>query len=352
MTPRERFLAACNRESVDATPVWFMRQAGRYLREYKEIKGNRPVLEICKIPEICEKITILPLTELDVDAAVMFADIMLPLEGMGVQLHIEEDVGPIIHNKIERLSDAEVLKEFLAKEHIPYVLETIKRVKERLKESKKALIGFSGAPFTLASYMIEGRPSRDFVSTKKMMYGDKETWKLLMTKLSTMVSDYLASQIESGVDSVQLFDSWVGTLSARDYLEYVAPYTNVIFKRLRSEYGSTPTIHFGTGTSHLLRTMKDKVGGDVFSVDWRIPLRQALQILGRDNAIQGNLEPSVLTVDPRMRDFIASRVSEILEEGRDAEGHIFNLGHGVLRETPVENAKYVVNYVHENSKRG
>lgn len=347
MTPRKRFLAAARGESVDRTPVWFMRQAGRYLPEYRELHVKYSILDICKMPELCKEVTLMPVKQLGVDSAVMFADIMLPLEGMGVKFHLIENLGPVILEKVRDISVAEGLKDFEAKRDVPFVLEGIKIVKEGLAETDTALVGFSGAPFTIASYLIEGQPSRDYANTKNLMYNDKETWNVLMKKLSEMVSDYLSAQIKAGADAVQLFDSWVGALSISDYAEFVAPYTRSIFSRLSHDYPDVPKIHFGTNTFHLLSTMKETVGGDVFSIDWRTPISSASKILGKKVPIQGNLEPAVLL--SKDREFISKRTQEVLDEANELDGHIFNLGHGVMRETPPENAKFVVDYVHEKT---
>ncbi len=347
MKPKERFLAACNAEDVDFTPVWFMRQAGRYLPGYKQVRAKFTVLEIAKTPSACEEVTMMPVKELGVDAAVMFADIMLPLEGMGVAFRIEENVGPIISNPIQNMQGVEKLREFDPKLHVPYVLEAIKRIRTKLDTTGHALVGFSGAPFTIASYMIEGAPSRDFTKTKRLMFDEPETFALLMSKLGDMISKYLSAQINAGVDAVQLFDSWVGALAVGDYQEYVLPYVKQIFDYVSKEHPDTPTIHFGTNTTHLLQAMK-KAGGDVFSIDWRTPISYAREVLGNGTAIQGNLEPAVLLSGDR-EGFIAKRTQAVLDDNAGHRGHIFNLGHGILRETPVENAKFVVDYVHRNS---
>lgn len=329
-----------------------MRQAGRYLPGYKEVRKAYSVLEVCKTPRVCGEVTLMPVRELGVDAAVMFADIMLPLEGMGVEFRIEENVGPIIANPIGNVDETLKLKSFDPDLHVPFMLEAIRDVASTLKDtSKSALIGFSGAPFTIASYLIEGQPSRDFTKTKRMMYGDQEAWKLLMTKLVEMISDYLCAQIRAGVDAVQLFDSWVGTLSSADYEVYVAPFVRQIFERVHREHPETPKIHFGTNTLHLLKAMKEKVGGaEVFSIDWRTPIRKAREILGEGIAIQGNLEPAVLLLsDRREEGFIARRIQSVLDDNAGARGYVFNLGHGILRDTPVENAKFAVEYVHKHT---
>jgi uroporphyrinogen decarboxylase len=332
------------------TPVWFMRQAGRYLPRYREIRKKYSVIDVCKTPSLCEQVTLMPVEELGVDAAIMFADIMLPLEGMGVNFKIEENIGPVISAPISGREGVEKLEKFDATKHVPYVLEAITRVRSKLDKTDHALIGFSGAPFTIASYLIEGRPSRDFVKTKKLMFEDPESWKLLMSILSEMVSDYLLAQIRAGVDAVQLFDSWVGALSASDYEKYVAPFVKRIFDKLKDEFPGVPKIHFATNTHHMLRIMKEKAGGDVFGIDWRTPIRFAREVLGDNTAIQGNLDPAVLL--PRDNNgFLAKKVQEVLDENGESPGYIFNLGHGMLADTPPENVKFVVEYVHHQNLR-
>jgi uroporphyrinogen decarboxylase len=326
-----------------------MRQAGRYLPGYKEIRKKYSVIEVCKTPAVCEQVTLMPVDELGVDAAIMFADIMLPLEGMGVNFRIEENVGPIISAPISGLEDVKKLQPFDAKTHVPYVLEAIARVKTKLGITDHALIGFSGAPFTLASYLIEGRPSRDFAKTKKLMFENPEAWKLLMSILSEMVVDYLRVQIRAGVDAVQLFDSWVGALSAADYEESVAPFVRKIFSELQTDFPEIPKIHFGTNTFHMLKVMKEKAGGNVFGIDWRIPIHLAREILGDKIAIQGNLDPATL-LPKNDRWFLARRIQDVLDDNDGARGFIFNLGHGMLSDTPPENVQFAVQYVHQNSK--
>jgi uroporphyrinogen decarboxylase len=333
---------------VDCTPVWFMRQAGRYLSGYREIRKKYSVLEIAKTPSACAEVTLMPLRELGVDAAVMFADIMLPLEGMGVNFRIEENLGPVISNPIVSSQDVEHLRKFDSLRDVPYVLEAIRKIKSKLVETDHALVGFSGAPFTIASYLIEGQPSRDFTKTKKLMFNEREAWSLLMSKLSEMISDYLIAQINAGVDAVQLFDSWIGALSANDYEKFVSPFVRGIFDRVQKEHPNIPKIHFGTNTYHLLRSMKECAGGDVFSIDWRTPISKAREMLGPKVAIQGNLEPAVLLSSDR-EGFISKRTQEVLDDNNGSRGHVFNLGHGILRETPPENAKFVVDYVHRKT---
>lgn len=321
-----------------------MRQAGRYLPQYRKIREKHDVMSICKDPDLCSQVTTLPVDVLGVDAAIMFADIMLPLEGLGVEFEIKEGVGPIIQKPIRDLQTARFLSDLDPKNDVPFVLEAIKETKKRLG-GRVPLIGFCGAPFTLASYMIEGRPSRDFVNTKTLMYRDPKTWQLLMHALSTGMSLYLQAQIRAGVDAVQLFDSWVGCLSLQDYREYVLPYSRRIMKDL--EGTGVPRIHFGTGTSNFLGEMKE-AGGDVFSIDWRIPIDVAWQRLGTDVAIQGNLDPTVLMADQTL---IESQAATILKRVGGRPGHIFNLGHGMLPEVPTEKVVELVKFVHESTKR-
>lgn len=335
----DRFLKACRREEVDATPVWFMRQAGRFLTEYRKIREKHDIISICKNPELCAEVTTLPVKALGVDAAIMFADIMLPLEGMSVQFKIEENIGPIIKEPVRSRGRAESLTEFNAESAVPFTLDAIGLVKKKL-DGLVPLIGFCGGPFTLASYLIEGRPTRDFINTKSLMYRSPDTWRILMEKLTTAMTAYLRAQIRSGVDAVQLFDSWIGCLSPQDYREYVLPYSRSIFKNL--EDTGVPRIHFGTGTSALLEEMRE-AGGDVFGVDWRIAIDEAWKRLGQDVAIQGNLDPAVLLADMSL---LKSRAEDILMRARGTPGHIFNLGHGILANSPVQNALELVKFVH------
>ncbi len=340
----DRLLKACRRQPVDATPVWFMRQAGRFLPEYRKIREKHDVIAICKNPELCAKVTTLPVEILGVDAAIIFADIMLPLEGMGVRFEIKEGVGPLIKNPVRDIRSAKALTELDPESDVPFVLDGI-RVTKKILDGEVPLIGFCGAPFTLASYLVEGRATRDFVNTKVLMYRDSKTWHSLMDKLATAMSNYLRAQIRSGVDVVQLFDSWVGCLSPQDYLQYVLPYSQRIFKDL--EGTGVPRIHFGTGTSNLLQEMK-QAGGDVFGVDWRIPIDVAWERLGRDVAIQGNLDPAVLLGDMEL---VKSQTADILARTAGRAGHVFNLGHGMLPEAPTQNVVELVKFVHDSSQK-
>ena len=338
----DNFLRACWKKETDFTPVWFMRQAGRYLDSYRRVRARNDVLTICKTPELSTQVTVAAVDELGVDAAILFADIMLPLEGLGVRLDLVDGIGPVIENPVSKMEDLEKLKSFSPKDHVPYVLDSIGSIKQAL-DDRVPLIGFSGAPFTLASYLIEGSPSRDFAKTKKMMYSQPDLWKALMSRLSQIVSIYLLSQVHAGVDAVQLFDSWSGCLSPTDYQEFVLPYNKEILESLAET--RIPRINFGVGTAGILRTMKD-AGGDVIGVDWRIPIDEAWRQVG-DVAIQGNLDPATLLGEWHL---IEVRTKEILARVGGRSGHVFNLGHGVLPETSPEKAKELVQFVHRTSR--
>ena len=319
-----------------------MRQAGRHLSEYRRIRQKYDIMTICKTPELCAEVSSLPVDVLGVDAAIMFADIMLPLEGMGVAFEIKEGLGPVITNPTRDLKSVMSLQDFHPKDHVPFVLDAISLTKKRL-QGRVPLIGFAGAPFTVASYLIEGRSTRDFVKTKTLMYRDLKAWELLMDKLAGAMSAYLRAQVDAGVDAVQLFDSWVGCLSPADYQRYVLPYSRRLLDDLKDL--GVPRIHFGTGTATLLEEMKE-AGGDVFSIDWRIPIDQAWQRLG-DVAIQGNLDPAILLADINT---IKKQATEILKRNSGRRGHIFSLGHGMLPNTPTENVIELVNFIHAYTK--
>lgn len=337
------FLKACRREPVEYTPVWLMRQAGRYMEEYRRIRAKYSFLEMCKTPEVAAEVTLQPIDKLGVDAAILFADILLPLEGMGIDLEFTKGEGPAIHNPVRTAADVKALKVGEAGETVPYVIEAVRIVKRELG-GRAPLIGFSGAPFTLASYMIEGGHSRNYQLTKAMMYNDPTSWHSLMEKLAEVVRRYLNAQVAAGAEAVQIFDSWVGRLSPGDYVEYVKPHIKTLMGGLE---GGVPVIHFGTDTATLLAHMRD-AGGDVIGVDWRIDLDRAWEMIGYDRAIQGNIDPIVLFGSP---DFIRKRVKGILDQAGGRPGHIFNLGHGILPETPVENARALVDSVHELSQK-
>jgi uroporphyrinogen decarboxylase len=332
------FLDACFNKKTDHTPVWYMRQAGRYLPEYRALKKQYKILEIVQNLELATKVSLQPVDILGVDAAILFADIMIPLLGIGIDLEIVEAIGPVIHTPMQSLNDVKKLRSLNPTQDIPYLLETIKILKKELV-NKVPLIGFSAAPFTLASYMIEGKPTRDFIKTKSFMYSNSTAWHVLMEKLSDMIIVYLQSQVTAGVQALQLFDSWVGCLSEEDYKEYVLPYTKKICTAMFSP--TIPLIHFGTNTAGFLQTFAS-VPCNVISIDWRISIEKAWKEIGYDKAIQGNLDPVLLLSDFSL---IKKRVDEIFNSLPKREGYIFNLGHGVLQTTPVENLIRLTEYV-------
>jgi len=339
----DRFLRACRREPTDCVPVWFMRQAGRYMEEYRAIRAKHSILEVCKTPELAAQVTLQPVDRFPLDAAIIFADILLPLEPMGVRLEFVADEGPVIHNPVRNRADVDALKVVDAGP-LRFVCEAI-RLARRALEGRVPLIGFAGAPFTLASYLIEGGSSRHYLETKRMMYHAPDAWHRLMDKLARVVTGYLKAQIEAGAQAVQLFDSWVGCLAPEDYREYVLPHVKVIFDVLQGT--DAPRIHFGTGTATLLELMKE-AGGTVIGVDWRVPMDEARRRLGPDVAVQGNLDPVVLFAPVHE---IERRVERILRQAGPAPGFIFNLGHGILPNTPVENVQAAVDLVHKLSQR-
>ncbi len=340
LTSSQRFLNACWQKPVDRTPVWFMRQAGRFLSEYRAIRAHHTLLEICAQPELAAQVTLQPVTRLGVDAAILFADILLPLVPMGIQLEFAAGEGPVIHNPIQSAADVAALRPVEPRESLANVLAAIRIVRKEL-DGTTALIGFAGAPFTLASYLIEGGSSRNLLKTKRMMYSDPQSWHRLMEKLAQVIADYLSAQIDVGAQAVQLFDSWVGTLTPDDYREYVFPYSKSIFAALQKT--GVPTIHFGTGTASLLPLMKE-AGGNVIGVDWQTPLDWAWSLLGHQVAVQGNLDPVAFYAPESELD---KRVERVLRQAGGRPGHIFNLGHGVLPDTPVDQVKRVVELVHE-----
>jgi uroporphyrinogen decarboxylase len=330
---------ACLREHVERTPVWFMRQAGRSLPEYREIRARHDLFEICRRPELCAEVTLQPVRRHGVDAAVLFADIMLPVVGMGSDVELVEAVGPVVREPVASAADVERLRVADPEEAVPFVLETVRLVREELS-GERAVIGFAGGPFTVAGYLVEGKPTRDFVRTKACMYGSPEVWHALMDKLADTFAAYLQAQVSAGADVVQLFDSWVGALSATDYQEFVAPYSARVLAAV-----DAPTIHFGTGTTHLLRDMK-AAGGDVVGLDWRAPIDRCWDSLGSGCGVQGNLDPAVLLGPWERTEQAAVRVLDAVAGRR---GHIFNLGHGVLPETDPDDLGRLVALVHERT---
>jgi uroporphyrinogen decarboxylase len=339
----DRFLKACRREPVDCTPVWFMRQAGRYMVEYRRLREKHSILELCKTPDLAAQVTLQPIDRFALDAAIIFADILLPLEPMGLSLEFAEGEGPIIHNPVRDRAAVDRFK-VIDDTELQYVMDAISLTRKMLA-GRVPLIGFAGAPFTLASYAIEGGSSRNYIHTKQMMYREPETWHRLMDKFARVITGYLRRQIRAGAQAVQLFDSWVGCLSAGDYAEYVMPHVQLIFEGLKHE--GVPLIHFGTGTTAILKAMR-QAGGDVIGIDWRIPIDEAWAMVGYDRAVQGNLDPVTL-FGPISE--IERRVTDILRRAAGRPGHIFNLGHGILPNTPVENVAATIDLVHKLSTR-
>ncbi len=336
-----RFLLACRRQPTDCTPVWFMRQAGRYMPEYRALRERYSLLELCKNPELSLQVTLQPL-RLGVDAAILFADILLPLEPMGAPFEFAKGEGPVVHTPIASRAQVEALRVIEPEEGLGYVLASLRLIKRELT-GKVPLIGFAGAPFTLASYLIEGGKSAHFVKTKRLMYSEPETWHLLMGKLAEVVRRYLLAQVAAGADCVQLFDSWVGQLSREDYQAYVMPHVAHILSALKGEAGrGVPVIHFGTGT-HALLELQAEAGGDVIGLDWRTPLAEGWDRVGHDRAVQGNLDPTVLFAPEAV---VRAHATRVLEAAAGRTGHIFNLGHGILPETPVETVEALVEFVH------
>jgi uroporphyrinogen decarboxylase len=333
----DRFLRACRREAVDMTPVWFMRQAGRYMAEYRKLREKHSLLELCRTPELAVEVTLQPVRALGVDAAILFSDLLLPLEPMGIPFDFQAGEGPVIEKPLRSRADIEALRRFDPRAELGMVLEAIRLLR---RELEIPLIGFAGAPFTLASYAIEGGHSASFALTKGLMYGDPDSWHRLAALFVDIVADYLNAQAEAGAQALQVFDSWVGVLDETDYREFVFPHMRTLFARLQGT--GAPVIHFGTGTGHLLIAQRE-AGGDVIGIDWRTRLDMGWRRVGDKVAVQGNLDPALL-LGPR--DLVLRRVDDILHRAGGRRGHVFNLGHGILPGTPVENVKAVVEHVH------
>jgi uroporphyrinogen decarboxylase len=336
----DRFLRACWREPVDRTPIWLMRQAGRYMPEYRAVRERHGFLQMVKTPEVAAEITLQPITAFAVDAAIIFADILPPLEGMGIQLTYEKGEGPVIHNPVRSVADVTKLHQPDPRETVAYTLNAIRLAKHELT-GKLPLIGFSGAPFTLASYLIEGGSSRDYRRTKLLMYREPAAWHTLMQKLATLAGDYARAQLEAGADAIQFFDSWAGALGPADYAEFVLPYVQQAIAATR-QAKRAPIIYFGTDMSGLYPLLRT-TGADVLGVDWRIQLDTAWDMIGDDLAVQGNLDPTTLFAPWPV---IEQRATTVLEQADGRPGHIFNLGHGILTETPVEHVARLVDFVH------
>jgi uroporphyrinogen decarboxylase len=337
------FLAACRREPTPFTPVWLMRQAGRFLPEYRAIRARLGFLELCKSPEAATEVTLLPVERLGVDAAIVFADILLLLEPMGVGLEFARGEGPVVRRPVRSRADVARLEERDPAETLPFVFETVRRARAALA-GRVPLIGFAGAPFTVASYLVEGGASRDYLETKRLMYADPDAWHALMRRLARQTARYLEGQVAAGAQALQLFDSWMGCLAPDDYRAFVLPHTRAVLQALPA---GVPVVHFGTGTAGLLEAMRD-AGGDVIGLDWRVDLDAAWARLGPGVAVQGNLDPAALLGPPKE---IRRRVRAILDRAGGRPGHVFNLGHGVLPATPVDHVRAMVDAVHELSRR-
>ena len=325
------------------TPIWLMRQAGRYMREYREVREKTTFLELCKNPSLAAEVTVTAVERLGVDAAIIFADILLILEPMGIELEFAQSEGPVIHNPIRNPKDVERLREVEDIGALEFVYEAIRQTRSALKPNIP-LIGFCGAPFTLASYMTEGGGSKNYIQTKQLMYNDPAAWHAMMRLISRALAKYLNAQIAAGAQAVQLFDSWVGCLSPDDYREFVLPHSKSVIQNVTPR---VPVIHFGTGTAALLELMRE-AGGDVIGLDWRVRLDEGWQRVGHDVAVMGNLDPVVLFAK---RDVLHEQAKRILAQAGGRVGHIFNLGHGILPETPVENVIALIEMVHEMSHR-
>lgn len=340
-------MRALRRESVDCTPIWMMRQAGRYMAEYREVRGKTTFLDLCRNPRQCAEVMLTAVERLGVDAAIIFADLLPILREMGLDLEFQPGEGPVIHRPLREVADIDRLREWEDPHAMEYVYETVRLTRAGLSETLP-VIGFAGAPFTLASYAIEGGGSRNYLWTKKWMYTDSGAWNTILGRLSRAIGEYLICQIQAGAEIVQLFDSWAGCLSVRDYREYVLPYTQEVIRRVKEFSPQTPVIHFATGNPMLLPAIRD-AGGDCIGVDWRVELRDAWEMIGDDRAIQGNLDPAVLLTDLAT---IRRHAWHVWKQAQGRKGHIFNLGHGIFKETPVENAVELVKMVHDFGSDG
>jgi uroporphyrinogen decarboxylase len=335
----DRFLRACRRQPVDRTPVWFMRQAGRYMADYRALRQKYSLLEIVAQPDLAVAVTLQPVEAIEVDAAILFSDLLIPFTPLGLDFDFVKGEGPSIARPIRTAADVDRLREFEPREALGHVLETI-RILRGVLGSRVPLIGFGGAPFTLAAYAIEGGPSTNYARTKAFMYAQPDAWHRLCGRFASLMGDYLSAQVEAGVQALQIFDSWAGALGRDDYREFAMPHTARIFADLRA--AGVPLIHFGVGTTAILADLAE-AGGDVVGVDWRLPLDEAWAILGPDRGIQGNLDPTLL-LGPEDRLFAAA--DKVLTRAAGRAGHVFNLGHGILPETPLANVQALARRVH------
>jgi uroporphyrinogen decarboxylase len=340
----DRFLRACRREPVDRTPIWLMRQAGRYMEAYRRLRERYSTMQLVKTPELAVEITLQPVDAFDLDAAIIYSDILPPLEAMGLDLEFAAGEGPVIRNPLRSLADVDALYEPEPRESLAFVLQAIRSVRAVL-DGRLPLIGFAGAPFTLATYAVEGGGSRTMAVTKQFMYAQPRAWHMLMEKLARLIGSHLQAQVDAGAQAVQMFDSWAGALSPADYREYVAPYSRHVIQAAQST--GVPVIHFSTGTGGLLEVVAE-TGGDVISVDWRVELGDAWRRVGHERAIQGNLDPAVL-LGPAAE--MVRQTQHILAQADGRAGHIFNLGHGILPQTDPAAVTALVEMVHEGTKR-
>jgi uroporphyrinogen decarboxylase len=331
-------MRACRREPVPYTPIWLMRQAGRYMAEYRAVRAKTTFLELCKTPSLAAEVTVTAAERLGVDAAIIFADILLILEPMGADLEFAHGEGPVIHNPVREARDVDRLRQLEDVSALDFVNEAIRQTRRALKPDIP-LIGFSGAPFTLASYLTEGGGSKNYVHTKRLMYNDRGAWHAMMELIASGLVKYLNAQIDAGAQAVQLFDSWVGCLSPDDYREFVLPHTRAVIQNVKP---GVPVLHFGTGTAALLELMRE-AGGDVIGLDWRVRLDEGWKRVGHDVAVMGNLDPVALFAE---REVLLAQAKRVLDQAERRPGHIFNLGHGILPETPVENVIALVEMVH------
>jgi uroporphyrinogen decarboxylase len=338
-----RFMKACRLEATDATPVWLMRQAGRYMKEYRDLRSRVPFLELCKNPDLVAEVTVTAAERIGADAAIIFADLLLIVEPLGFGLEYGKSEGPVVRPALHKAADVDRLREVEAQDSLAYLYEAIRRTRAAL-DPKIPLLGFAGAPFTLASYIIEGGASRNYIHTKSLMYRDPGAWRALMEHLVRNLTGYINRQVEAGAQAVQVFDTWVGCLGPEDYRQFVLPYTRQLIQGITP---GVPVIHFGTGTGMLLEAMRD-AGGQIIGLDFRVELDQAWARLGDGVGVQGNLDPIVLYAEPS---YIRRRVERILDQAGGRSGHIFNLGHGILPDTPFENVVELIKIVHEISSR-
>ena len=338
----DRFLRACRREPVDATPVWFMRQAGRYMSDYRALRNRYSLLDICRHPELAVAVTLQPVDVIEVDAAILFSDLLIPFFPLGLEFDFVKGEGPSIHYPIRSASDVDRLRHFDPREDLSHVLETIRLLRQELR-GRVPLIGFGGAPFTLAAYAIEGGPSTTYIRTKQFMYARPQAWHRLCARLADLIADYMRAQVEAGAQAIQIFDSWAGALGRVDYREFALPHTRTIFERLRET--GVPVIHFAVGATAILEDLAE-AGGDVIGIDWREPLDEAWSRVP-DRALQGNLDPVAL-LGPRS--WLIAAADDVLKRAAGRPGHIFNLGHGILPPTPLEHVQELARYVHTETQ--